>query len=519
MNHFEQILSFFEKKNLCTPGDRDYNVNFCNELLKASGAKEASIWEQHGDGRLFIRYGTNVLPAHAEDFYLCEGEGITGAVALGRRAISISKAGEHPGHHDVLDKKINFETRSMISAPIQFNGILFGVLNIINHESGRDFPFDWRAKLSAVAVLYAMALATCGRLNEKKQNRVAWKSDKASLPAKQTSIVGISDDILSVIDLAVKAGKSDIPVIIYGETGTGKELAARKIHESGLLRDKPFIAVNCAALPETLLESELFGHIKGAFSGADHNRKGKFMEAAGGTLFLDEIAEMSLSSQAKILRVLQEKKVAQLGSEKEIQCNVRIIAATNQDLQAFMTENKFRKDLYYRLCGMEINIPALRHRKNDLDLLVKYFLRKATFPSELKRVNQDIPEISEDALNMLYLYDWPGNVRQLEQAIFASLAVCNDHHIKPADLPQWFHQDLLKQKSNPFMINKNGSMNNEHNGIENLLDQKNRFLEVLEKTKYSGTGRWNISAAAKELGIKRKTFFYRIKKMQEKGLL
>lgn len=524
MDSFTKLISFFEKKNPESPGDRDYNVNFLNHLIAASGAEEASIWQQHADGRLFLVYGTNISDDRFKDYYLCQGEGISGAVALSRKAIAVEKAWQIPLHSSTLDNEINFKTSSMISAPVLYNNVLFGVINIINHKSGNNFPPEWKTQLCAVAVMYAMALATVNRLDVKKQDLPRMKPGKKAGIVTQSSIVGISQEILSVIDIASKAGKSDVPVIIYGETGTGKELVAKKIHESGLRGSKAFVAVNCAALPETLLESELFGHVKGAFTGADHNRKGKFMEASGGTLFLDEIGELSLNSQAKILRTLQENKVTPLGSEKEIQSNVRIIAATNRNLPALMAENRFRGDLYYRLCGMEINIPPLRQRKNDIPILSKFFICKAAQKHETDMERPTITEISEEALNMICLYEWPGNVRQLEQAVYAALAICESDMITPKDLPEWFHQDLSRQISKPEFLSSIPLLSSELKPSKvrhskEIITQRDRFLEALEKTKYSGTGRWNVAAAAKQLGIKRKTFIYRLEIMKTKGWL
>lgn len=528
MDSFTKLISFFENKHSETPGDRDYNANFLRHLIAASGAQEASIWQQHLDGRLFLIYGTNISNDRLNNFYLCEGEGISGAVALSRKAIAVEKAWQIPSHSNTLDNEINFKTSSMISAPVLYNDVLFGVINIINHKSGGNFPPEWKTQLCAVAVMYAMALATVNRLDVKKQDLPQLKPGKKPGAATQSSIVGISQGILSVIDIASKAGKSDVPIIIYGETGTGKELVAKKIHESGMRGHKAFVAVNCAALPEPLLESELFGHVKGAFTGADNNRKGKFMEASGGTLFLDEIGELSLNSQTKILRAIQENKVTPLGSEKEIQSNVRIIAATNRNLHSLMGEKKFRADLYYRLCGMEIHIPPLRQRKNDIAILLKFFLCKAAQKHEIVTDRPAITEISEEALNMICLYEWPGNVRQLEQAVYAAITICESDRITPKDLPEWFHQNFSKQVSKPEFFSSMASLSPIFSSDSNTskarrssenIAQRDLFLEALEKTKYSGTGRWNVAAAAKQLGIKRKTFIYRLEIMKAKGWL
>jgi transcriptional regulator with GAF, ATPase, and Fis domain len=223
----------------------------------------------------------------------------------------------------------------MISAPILFGDDLFGVINILNHASGSAFPAKWQERLSTVGVMYAAALAAAGRMHRYDPSALRNKADRQKdtpFPADRTIVVGVSCAIQEVLDLCVKAAKSDIPVLILGETGTGKELAARRIHEASQRNSGPFIPVNCAAVTESLLESELFGHVKGAFSGATRSRRGKFAAAEGGTLFLDEIGDMSRTFQAKILRALQEKQISPVGSETIKTCDVRFVAASNQNL-------------------------------------------------------------------------------------------------------------------------------------------------------------------------------------------
>jgi len=312
--------------------------------------------------------------------------------------------------------------------------------------------------------------------------------------------------------LCGKAGKTKIPVLIRGETGTGKELAAYRIHEVRDRETGPFLGVSCAALAETLLESELFGHVKGAFSGASRDRKGKFLAASGGTLFLDEIGEMSLACQAKILRALQEKRITPVGSEKAIDCDVRIIAATNQDLLEKIEQGRFREDLYYRLCGIEILIPPLRERAEDIPPLVMYFLNKASEGQRLSNPAYQPPEISDEVLDMLTAFNWPGNVRQLEQAVFAAIAICEKGIIEPQHFPIW----LKKAMKTGYEDSSSGRYKTElpikiDSGFS---EERNRYLKALDMTRYPGTGRWNLSAAARQIGMPRKTFSYRLKRME-----
>jgi two-component system response regulator PilR (NtrC family) len=307
-----------------------------------------------------------------------------------------------------------------------------------------------------------------------------------------------------------------MPVLIRGETGTGKELAARRIHEAGNRASGPFLDVNCAALAETLLESELFGHVKGAFSGANRDRKGKFCAASGGTLFLDEIGEMSLSCQVKILRVLQEKRVTPVGAESSMTCDARIVAATHHNLRALVEEGRFREDLFYRLCGMEILMPPLRERVEDIPLLCIHFLKEVAEEDQPRDPYQEPLSLSTEALDMLMNYDWPGNVRQLEQALMAAMAICESEEIRPEDFPTWLHTEMratghARVPQPPGPDPRVEAVPKGKSGFS--PEERARYLKALESTKYPGTGRWNLSKAANQLGIPRKTFAYRLKRL------
>jgi DNA-binding NtrC family response regulator len=408
----------------------------------------------------------------------------------------------------------------MVSAPILFGDILYGVINILNHSLGGPFPPEWKERLSTVGVIYGAALAGVGRLTrygigqkpEAQKKRIPSRLSKST-----TTIVGISPAIQEGIGLCLKAAKTDIPILILGETGTGKELAARRIHEVSDRARGPFLAINCAAVTDTILESELFGHIKGAFTGARYDRQGKFVAASGGTLFLDEIGDMALASQAKILRALEEKKVTPVGSEKTIDIDARIIAATNHDLGTMIDKGRFREDLFYRLCGIEIRMPPLRERTEDIQPLAMHFLNKAIAELMKKNRHQKPLRLSKEALELLLSFDWPGNIRQLEQAISATAAICEGNEIKPDDFPAWFNQALqLKRQIQIKTPVKNLSLDEPITSLTHesfAYEDRMRYQEALESTKYPGTGRWNVSAAARDLGIPRKTFTYRLKKL------
>lgn len=246
---------------------------------------------------------------------------------------------------------------------------------------------------------------------------------------KYASLIGESKAALQILRLVQKVEKNNVLVLITGESGTGKEVVARNIHYNSPRKREPFVAVNVAAIPEDLIESELFGHEKGAFTGADNKRIGKFEEANGGTLLLDEIGEMDISLQTKLLRVLQESKICRVGSNKEISLNVRILAATNQNLEKRVKEGRFREDLYYRLQGFLIRLPPLRERENDTLLLAKYFLR--LFCEQNKLSNK---AFSKQAMEVMMNHDWPGNIRELKSFVERAAIISETYEIDVDDL-------------------------------------------------------------------------------------
>ena len=237
----------------------------------------------------------------------------------------------------------------------------------------------------------------------------------------QNNIIGQSRQIQSILQRVRTVAPNDSTVLITGESGTGKELVAKAIHEASRCREKPFVAINCGAFPETLLESELFGHLKGAYTGADTNRKGIIESANGGTLFLDEIGETSPTLQVKLLRVLQERKVRPLGGSFDVPIDVRLIASTNRDLKRMVSAGQFREDFYYRISVIPIHVPPLRERPDDIGLLARHFLRKFGL-----QMGKGVLDFNQEAMEALEHYPWPGNVRELENAIEYAVAMCGD---------------------------------------------------------------------------------------------
>jgi transcriptional regulator with PAS, ATPase and Fis domain len=303
-------------------------------------------------------------------------------------------------------------------------------------------------------------------------------------------IIGESLAMRGLLSLIKRVAPTESTVLILGESGTGKELVATSIYENSLRKDKPFIKLNCAAIPEELLESELFGHEKGAFTGATKFKPGKFDMAHKGTIFLDEIGDMPLSLQAKILRIIQEKEFYRVGGSRTIRVDVRFVASTNKNLDKMVQEGEFREDLYFRLNVFTLHLPPLRERKEDIPLLVDYFLQKLTKPVEISSV----------ALQMLMAYTWPGNIRELQNTIESAAVIAENGFVEPAQLPGKI-TGAFNGNSAEFRLPTNASLDDRLREIE-----KSMIIEALRKT-------GGIQVRATELlGINQRSLWHRIKK-------
>ena len=274
------------------------------------------------------------------------------------------------------------------------------------------------------------------------------------------NIIGRSDAMLAVFKMIETIAKTNSTVLITGESGTGKDLVARAVHYNSLRREHPFVALNCGALPETLLESELFGHMRGAFTGADSNKKGLVEVAEHGTIFLDEIGEMSATMQVKLLRVLQDRRFRRLGGTEEVQADIRVIAATNQDLQKLVAENRFREDLYYRINVIHLHLPPLRERREDVPLLADHFLTKYS-----EGIEKPVRSISREALDVLSAHDWPGNVRELENAIERAVALEQTQVVLPESLPA-----QVRAKTSKRVVGSDGPVGAQSAGMPELKE-------------------------------------------------
>jgi Nif-specific regulatory protein len=425
------------------------------------------------------------------------GEGVTGRVIETGRPMAIARLTDEPlfldrtGARSSIDKsKISF-----ICVPIKEGNRVVGALSV-DRLLEADYPPQEDVRLlSIISTLIAQQVALLEKISlEKEQLNKENIRLKKELSKKYsfTNIIGSSRKMQEVFYLISQVAKSNANVLLLGESGTGKELVANAIHYNSLRSSKPFVKVNCAALPGNLVEAELFGYEKGAFTGAVKTKEGKFEVANNGTIFLDEIGALIIESQGKLLRVLQEKELERLGANKVIKVNVRLVAATNINLAEAVEKGAFREDLFYRLNVYPIYLPPLREREADLLLLADYFLEKYS-----KEYEKDIRRISTPAIDSLTRYHWPGNVRELENCIERAVLLCDDQVIHSYHLPLTLQtaEDTGTQQS------------------RSLDDMIGRFeKEILIDTLKSSRG--NMRQAAKVLETTERIFGYKIKKYE-----
>jgi Nif-specific regulatory protein len=408
------------------------------------------------------------------------GEGIAGWVAAHNKSIIINDVGSDKRHLSSISKSVGYPSETMIAVPLQIKDECIGVIEILNKKDEKNFTKDDLEWLKIFANQAALAIENTISFEKAKGEiqllHAELQRDKGYHPFIAKSAV-----ILEKLEMIERVAKTNSSVILLGESGVGKELFAEQIHLRSDRSQQPFVRVNCAALPEGVLESELFGHVKGAFTNAIQDRPGRFQLADRGTIFLDEIGDVSLPLQAKLLRVIQNKTFEKVGSDITITVDVRILAATNKDLEILVEKGEFRQDLYYRLNVLPIYIPPLRQRPGDLPALADFFLQK--YKAETKK---QCLGFSKEAFREMLSYSWPGNIRELQNSIERACVIGNGGWIQKEDL---------------FFKKKDYFQNQTEKG-RNLKDAINAFKvryiqQVLEENS------WNQTEAAKALEIQR----------------
>ena len=457
-------------------------------LIEGSELKiAASAWELNAEEKALGRYGI--------------GEGVTGTVAKTGKAEIIPDVRKDKRFLNKTGARPKGKAIAFICVPIIRHGQIIGTLSVDRNVS-KNVSFDLEkdaALLSIIANIVGEAAAVRKDQREEREKLINEnKKLRNMLIDNPGNLIGNCQEMRVVYEQIRQVAQSDVTVLIRGASGTGKELVARAIQSLSQRKDKPFVIVNCASLPENLIESELFGHEKGSFTGAFERRIGRAEEADGGTLFLDEIGDLSLPMQVKILRLLQERTFSRLGSNAEIRSNVRFIAATSRDLEELMSKNLFREDLYYRLCVFPIIMPDLSRRFDDIMLLAKYFLEKFNL-----KYSKNISAFSTAADSNMRSYSWPGNVRELENCVERAVLTAKDNIIHTYDLPKQIQRE--KYSDDPFNIKQSKTLN----------EQIGEAIKVFVKNALDENG-GSQKEAAKSLGISSRMINYYIKQYKVK---
>ncbi|MGD9873817.1 MAG: sigma-54 interaction domain-containing protein [Kiritimatiellia bacterium] len=445
-------------------------------------------------GDILIEAARGLSPQQTRQGRYKLGEGVTGQVILKGESIIVPRKSESPL---IVDKtrRGKREDTSFVCVPIKVGKEVAGALSAETpFVQGRDLKDEVRV-LTIIASMIAQAVHL-RRAAQEAAEQLAQENERLRTELRErfkpANIIGNSHEMHIVYDQIARVSRSSATVLIYGETGTGKELVAHAIHYNSDRAGKPFVCVHCAALPESIIESELFGHVKGAFTGAVTDRKGRFEMADGGTLFLDEIGEVPPAMQVKLLRVLQERTFERVGGTETIKVNVRLIAATNRDLQALVGEGKFRDDLFYRLNVYPIYVPPLKKRKTDIALLADHFLEKYA-----RENRKDIRRLSSAVIDMLMSYHWPGNVRELENCMERAVLVAEGNVIHPHHLP-------------PTLQTAEAAGNTATGSLKSQVDayERDLIVDALKST------RGNMAAAARILQTTPRIFGYKVRAHQ-----
>ncbi len=480
---------------------------FLNSLLKIQNVQRGSIWIKKNETYLCVE------AAGAESDQIkgvsldVQHPSIVGWVMENKR-MTVAETKSDRRHYKEVEDKIAVKSSLILCFPLFFRDkTVYGAVQIIDttpEKNSLNLDQAYLDQLQNLVDICSIALSNAilyAAEKKKIQNlKTALKEVK-----NETVIIGQSPGFKKCIDLVRSYAETDFHVLVTGESGTGKELIAERIHKLSGRRDKPFLVQNCSAIPETLLESELFGYKKGAFTGAEKDKKGLFEAANGGTVFLDEIGDMPMSIQASLLRVLQKNEIKPLGETSVRLIDVRIIAATNKDIKQMIAENSFRQDLFYRLSVLPVHLPPLKERREDIPLLMKHFFEKESVKAGVFE-----KKVSTEAMQVLVSYSWPGNIRELENLIRYLMVTTQDETIEVLNIP-------LHIRSQDVTIDPYGNPAASQDGADDFVSslcrmtwpelEKEYVISLLKKNN------WNITWAAKTSGINRSTFASRMRKL------
>jgi Nif-specific regulatory protein len=441
---------------------------------------------------LYFEVALGAKGQEVKQFTVKMGEGIAGWVAEHNKSLIVNDVINDKRHLKTISKQIDYPSRTMLAVPMRIQGECIGVIEVLNKKHEKHFIQEDLEWLEIFAAQAALAIKNT-QLIERARTEIQQLQNQVKTGEGFHTLIAKSPLILEKLEIIDRIAKTDSSVLILGESGVGKELFAEQIHLRSARSRGPFIRVNCAALPEGLLESELFGHVKGAFTSAIASRQGRFETANGGTIFLDEIGDLSLPLQAKLLRVIQEKTFEKVGSDTSITVNVRILAATNKDIEAQVEKGEFRGDLYYRLNVLPLYIPPLRQRSEDIPALAEFFLKKYMVDAK-----KQFEGFSGEAMEAMLAYSWPGNIRELENCVERACVIGKTTVIQREDL-------FLDTPSSPLEQEGNRNLKTAINTfkayfIKKVLQENNG--NQTETAKALDIQRTYLSRLIKEFGIK-----------------
>ena len=456
---------------------------------KLTNSVAASIILCDSNEDLVIRHATGPASDVISNIRFPLAKGIAGHCIGTGKIVVVFDAKKNPHHFEEIDKVSGFKTESVLCVPLSVKGKTIGCVELLNKRDGTLFNEDDIAVATIMSNFAAVSVSNARSYDSLQRTNYALKSELGS----EEIVIGKNAKMKKILQSVNKLKDTKSNVLVLGESGTGKGIIARTIHEQSSRKDNPFVTVNCSILSPTLLESELFGHEKGAFTGADKLKIGRFEFADGGTVFLDEIGEIDKSTQTKLLRILQEKVFERVGSTKTISTDIRIIAATNSDLEKAVEQNLFRRDLYYRLKVIVFQLPPLKERREDIPAFAEFFLDK--YGSELGKSAQ---KFDKECMDALVSYDYPGNIRELENIVERAVVLADDDIIHISDLPD------------EIQYRKKGIFDRQIVEPEKTKSISEMEKDVIFKTLLECS--WNQSMAARLLGLSRDKLRYRIKK-------
>ena len=493
----EKLNALIEINTLINSNYSDINALLAHILESAQRivAGDASSLLLLDSNKQVLRFEVALGPKglEAKKFVVKMDEGIAGWVVKNNRSLIVNDVENDPRYSKNVQQSTGYRTRNMLAVPMRVKDECIGVIEILNKQGDAGFTLADLEVLEILANQAAIAYQNASFL-QRSRDEIAVLQDQIATDRGYHTLIAKSPVILEKLDIVERVAKSDSSVLILGESGVGKELFAEQLHLKSDRVSGPFVRVNCAALPEGLLESELFGHVKGAFTDAISNRKGRFEMADRGTIFLDEIGDLPLSLQSKLLRVIQNKAFEKVGSSETITVDVRIVAATNRDIERLVAEQKFRSDLYYRLNVLPLYIPPLRQRIEDIPELAYFFLKRIRH-----EVKKEFVGFSEGAMSAILSYSWPGNIREFENTIERACVIGKPPYIREEDL-------LLNIRSMP---DNNTYTDKSLKSVLNLF-KKHYIQKVLEENN------WNQTTAAQVLDIQRTYLSRLIKELEIK---